>query len=118
MSKTIEQTRDLVLFGIQLSTIIRADLEDGKMSIFEILGLIKLIGPAQTAIEGIEQVPGELLDLDSEEAKEIFDAIREAVGSNLDDERARAIAKDSLDGVQSLLSAIASIRNINPVPAL
>jgi len=110
----IDQTFELVSFGIQLGKLIKSDLEDGKMSVFEIIGLVKLIGPAQRALEGIEQVPVEINDLDSAEAKQLFELIRMAVQEDVSDERARTIAEESLVAVQSLFSAIARIRGINP----
>lgn len=113
MSKTIQQTTDVVLFGITLSKVIKADLADGKFDIIEIAKLVTLYGPAMQAIEGISEVPAELADIDSAEAEQLFGLVRQAFEEDLSDERVLMIVQNAISGVQSFVTAIAQLRNLD-----
>lgn len=114
---TIKETKDVISFGLLASKVLGDDLADGKMSVMELFGLLKLRGPAMEAISGANQIPAELLDLDSAEAAEIIAMIREAVGSHVTSDDAKGIADDSFSAVKAILSLQARIRKVNPPKA-
>ena len=110
----IKELKEVITFGLSVAKVVRADLADGKMSLMEIFGLLKLIGPAQDAFEGIGSIPAEIKDLDSSESTELCELVRQALEQDISDDMALVKANQALSAVQSFLSSIAMFRGINP----
>lgn len=115
---TIKETKDIILFGMFLCKTLRSDLADGKMSVLEIIGLWKVIGPAQDAFSGIANVPKELGDLDEAEIQEVVALVRDYIDGTVTEGVARDIANRSINAVQELLKTVSLIRDIHPVPEI
>jgi hypothetical protein len=75
----IKETKDVLKFGILAEDAIAAAKADGKIG-FEDLGLVVgLVGPLNGAIEGADQIPAELADLDAGEFDELVAVAKETV---------------------------------------
>lgn len=90
----IEETVDVVDFGVSFANAIIASYEDGKLSLGDFQYAIKPIMKAPAAFNGISQVPAELADLDEVER----DAIIQRVKENLEvsSEKAMRIVEKAL----------------------
>lgn len=90
----IEETTDVVEFGIALANSVIKALEDGRITLLDIPGFIVPLTKLPAALSGIEFVPYELNDLQQDE----IDKLKKTVTDNLqvDDERAKLIIEQSI----------------------
>ncbi len=114
--KTIKELKEVIIFGLSVTTILKADLSDGKISLLEMWGLRNLIGPAQEALEGIGEIPAEIIDLDPVESAELCEIVRQVLEQQITDQMALVKANQALSAVQSMLSTVAMFRNIHTNP--
>lgn len=77
----IKETKEVLKFGILAKDVIVAAKADGKINLGDLGLVLPLVGPLNGAIEGAEQIPAELADLDAAEFDELV-----------------ALAKDTVDG--------------------
>lgn len=105
----INESKDLVRFGLLCGKAAAKALEDGKISIFDLRHLVPLLQPLAHAIDGIEQVPAEIRDLSPEEFQELLQTISDEF--ELRDERleeqiqaALTVAKNIAQLAKSLLN--------------
>lgn len=79
--KSIEQTKELFAAALAVSLRIRDSLADGEMGTMDKLKLALEFGPVMKAVEGIEDVPDELYDLDSEEMDQLIAELTGILGA-------------------------------------
>ena len=73
----IEETKDVIEFVAKLGNGIGESVEDGRWTLSDATNFIPAATKVFSAIEGIEKVDNELLDLDEEEKVELVDFIIE-----------------------------------------
>jgi len=88
----IKETKEAMLFGISLAMAIDESTQDG-FQWTDILSLIKPMTKLPTALDGIQEVPSELDDLDENERAELIKAIEELEFAS---EKSEAIAEQAL----------------------
>lgn len=119
MSKGITQTREAVKAASALAIRLIDDLKDGKISIAEGIGFLSDFGVLRDGIAGIQDVPGELADLDDAEREILLADINAALaGAGLShriSDAAEKILRWSYDTIRVFLE----IRNapVSAVPA-
>ena len=75
----IKETKEVLKFGILAKDAIIAAKADGHIG-FEDLGLVVgLVGPLNGAVQGSDQIPAELADLDEGELDELIAVAKETV---------------------------------------
>lgn len=117
MSKpaTITQTRDLIaLFAATVRKVDEAKADDGKISIIEAIGMIGLTPQALAAWRDIDQVAGELADLDGTEADEIIEAVAAVFDRKIEGRDMRRKVDKTLIALHALADAAAEWREVNP----
>lgn len=71
-AKSIKETKELLVFLFTLGKVAKEAKEnDGKFSYLDTVLLMKLLPQVGPALEGIDQVPAEMKDLDSMEVGEL-----------------------------------------------
>jgi hypothetical protein len=96
----IKETKELVLFVAKLSSSIGHAMEDGKLSFLDMAKMVPLLMKAGDALDGIEQIPAELLDLDAAERQELLDAFNSEF--SLPNDKAEAIIEKALGAVAKM----------------
>ncbi len=71
----VKNILELIELGRVSGVVVGEMLEDGKIGLFDLPKLAKLIGPAKDAFEGLANLLPEAKDIDAEEAKKIFEAV-------------------------------------------
>ncbi len=72
---TIKETLEVIDLGLALSGAVVASLKDGKIDSVDVPNLFPLFTVLMPAIEGIDQIPTELSDIDAVELETIKDHI-------------------------------------------
>lgn len=103
----IEETKDVLIFGIDLANAAIEALSDGKLTIGDFPLFIKPIIGLPKALSGIDQVPAELADLSAIEKDEIKTIVQEKLFVN--DEDAAIIAQKAIDVVYGIYDLIKTI---------
>ena len=88
----IKETKEAMLFGISLAMAIDESTQDG-FQWTDILSLIKPMTKLPAALDGIQEIPSELDDLDENERAELIKAIEELKFAS---EKSEAIAEQAL----------------------
>lgn len=91
----IDNLKELVSLVFEMGEAISESLEDGKISIMDaphFVGIFKKIGPA---LEGIDEIPAELADIDDAELDELIDFISEEF--DIDNEELEAKVEEGLE---------------------
>lgn len=109
----IKNIKEVIIFGLTAAKLLKADLSDGRFSLLEIVGLWKLVGPAQDAFKDMGLIPGELKDLSPAERGELVDLVRQVLEQDITDTAALAKAEQALSAVDSVLSTVEMFRGIN-----
>ncbi len=99
---------DLIDFSLQLESMLKDDLSDGKLSLIELVGFVKLIGPVRTLVGEAKEIPTEVSQLSPEDVVMLAGHIVEKLG--VDNAKAQAILAASLSTVSSLLNLVKAIR--------
>ena len=73
-----EDLKQLVIFVCKLAMAFVKTLEDKKFNLLELVNFVPAVAALPGAVEGIENVPLELKDLDDAEKDELVDAVIEA----------------------------------------
>ena len=103
----IEETKDVLVFGIDLANAAIEALSDGKLSITDFPLFIKPIIGLPKALSGIDKVPAELGDLTVIEKDEIIAIVQEKLVVNNED--AAVIAQKSIEVVYRIYDLIKTI---------
>jgi hypothetical protein len=67
----IKETKDIVTLGASLSEAVYHSLKDGRVSFGDYVNFIPVLGDLLPALGGIEEIPGEIVDLDEAEMDEL-----------------------------------------------
>jgi hypothetical protein len=108
LEKGIEETKDVVKFGVSLANAVIKSLEDGKISIGDALNFISPATKTPAAFSGIDKVPAELADLTAEEQQELIITVQSEL--EVTDEKAKAIVTESLKTIVQLYNLVAVIK--------
>jgi len=94
LSFGIEETQEVVDFGISLANAVIKSLADGKVGFSDIPNFVSPVFKLPKALSGIDKVPYELNDIQPEELEQL----KSFVKANLDvaDEKAKEIIDNSL----------------------
>lgn len=109
-------TQDLeeaVDFAFNLADGIEKSLEDGKISLGDSPKFLKSLMSAPKAIEGINNVPVEIADLDEFELARIVDKVKARF--DIDDDNLEIYVEDAFEHAVGLAVAIANIRKLKKV---
>lgn len=79
MEKGIKETKELITLFAMLPKIGAQAMEDGKIGIGDIGLLFELLPILEPAIKNINQVPGELMNLNDEERAELGEHISKKI---------------------------------------
>lgn len=104
----IKELAEVVSFGVTAGVGIKKASEDG-LGVSD-LGLVMALAPqARQALDGLDEIPGELADLSEQEAEELVRIVDEGLAGVLGD-RAEAIVDASLQFVVKAVGLIETIR--------
>jgi hypothetical protein len=74
--KGITETSEFVRFVCALANTVANVLEDGKVKLLELPQLMMLLPKLLPAVQGANEIPGELADLTEEEIKELVELVK------------------------------------------
>ena len=80
----INETKQVVAFGIEFGADIKDSLADGKFTFADAARFLDCFDDLFRAIAGIDQVPSELKDLDEAEAQELATMVKTALKDRFD----------------------------------
>jgi len=84
--KGLKETKEVLDLGFALGGAVKQGLADGKLGLEDMGLLVALIPSLGPAFDGIGDVPAELKDLDSDEAKELLEYAGAKLGAVFSDE--------------------------------
>jgi hypothetical protein len=108
----IEETKDVIEFVAKLGNGIAESVADGKWSFTDVTNFIPSATKVFSAIEGIDKVDDELLDLDEEEKAELIEFVIEQF--DIPQDNAEKIIEEGLDQILNFFMFIKKYF-INPV---
>lgn len=82
----IENVKEVLKLGFAIGKGYKEAMEDGQVDASDIAVVIPIIKEIGPAFDGIKQVPKEIKDLDSEEAKELMSFAAAELGGVFSDE--------------------------------
>lgn len=97
----IKETKELVKFGLVLGKALAEALADGKVDLTDALKFLPVLRELKDAVEGIDQVPTELKDLDDAEKKELLEYIKGEF--DLENDEVEAKCEEALTAATSLV---------------
>lgn len=109
-------TQDLeeaIDFAFNLADAVESSLEDGKISLTDAPKFLKTFMSSAKAIEGINNIPAEIGDLDEEELERIVAKVKERF--DIDDDTLEVYIEDAFEHAVGLAVAIAQIRKLRKV---
>lgn len=108
MKTGIKNTQEIISLAVSLSLAVKGAQADGKINAADVGQLISVVPTIAPALEGINEIPHELKDLDAEELETIKSQVMSAVGQ-ISGEKATRIAQ------HSLTAGIAIIQLVNTI---
>lgn len=93
----IKETKDVFDFGFDLSSAINESLEDGKINLLDAPNFFKVVGSGVSAINGIKNVKRELLNLTSNERRELEEHAINRLGVTVTNEELLDILAESIN---------------------
>ena len=93
----IEETKEVVQFGIALANGIVKTLGDGKVTVSDIPNFISAVMKLPAALNGLEKVPAELDNLTDSEVTELIKLVQDNI--EIDDENAKEIVQLAINAV-------------------
>lgn len=73
--ESVKETKEALQFAIALANAVANGLEDGKIGLEDIGGLLATLQYAEPAIKDISKIKAEMLDLDGDEKNELLDVV-------------------------------------------
>ena len=112
-ARTIQETRGAV------KTLVVVFMEwqrisEGGRSLVETLGMLKHLPDLWQAIQGADQIPAELADLDGLEADELIALCASAINQQIDTQEMRLRIDKILIAFHAIADATAQWRGVNP----
>jgi hypothetical protein len=105
--KPINETADIARFIIAALAAYDDIMDNDKIGLADIPDFLKLMGPAEAALKGIQEVPAEILDLTTQEFDQLVAEIRPALVRLPDD-----VAEEVADEVLTIVKSVVAISNI------
>jgi hypothetical protein len=101
----IKETKEALKFGLMVQETIKAALADGKVDFGDLGLVIPLISSVNVAIEGADQIPDELADLDAGEFDELVEVAKEVI-EDLTPDKYEPVVFAALGVAKALLVAL------------
>lgn len=115
-TRSIIQTQELIAAAAVLILRGRDILTDKKVSFFEIIGLVREWPVLKTAIEGVQDVPTELLDLSADESVQIGEQIAAFMVELGLPHKAGDVTQELVSLASEAVRVWVRIANLPPVP--
>lgn len=104
----IEETKDVILFGVSAANAVIASLkDDGKITVKDFPNLIAPMMKLPAALSGLNYVPAELADLTEVEKDELIQFVK--ANLEVDDAKAQAIIQKSIEAAYSIYNLVKAI---------
>ncbi len=104
----MKETKEVILFLVALTNVLADVLEDKKISLAEAFQFVPVLLKVQPALNGIEGVKDEILNMDEAGKNELVAQIEEDL--EIDNVKAKEIAKQSIDVALAVVEMIRIIR--------
>jgi hypothetical protein len=104
----IQETKEVMVFGVGMAMAIDESTKDG-FQWTDIFNLVPPLTELPVALEGINDVPEEIKDMDDNERKELIEAINDL---DFASDRSEEVAKQALRAGLENLKLVALIREI------
>lgn len=111
----IKETLDVLALGVAFVKRTRETYADGRLTYFEKLSFVALLGESMEALKGISAVPRELADLDEMERDTIKEQVRLICQMRGASYRTQDITDEVLDLAWKLVDVVIRILNMPPV---
>lgn len=106
----IEETKDVVAFGISLTNSVIKSFRDGNINLIDIPFFIEPITKLPSALSGISMVPFEIGDIDKFELQQIISFVKENL--DVDEREAKNIIELSLLMIYDIYDLIKTIKQL------
>ena len=103
----VKETKEVLGFVVPFANSLDLPLQDGFQWFKDLLSLLPASMKLPAAIEGIDQVPAEIDDLDHEERQELFNMIAEL---NFDSDGSEEITERALQTAIAVARLVESVR--------
>lgn len=110
---TIQETKELLKFAIDLSFAGVFAAEDGKLDFKDLRHFIELIDDILPAFKGLSAVPAELEDLSALEMDELVTVVLTELDSTMVREEALFVVKKCLTALKACYEAFLAIRGMH-----
>ena len=110
MKTGFKNTQELIFLLVSLGLAVKNANADGQINAADLGQLITVVPTISPALEGVNQIPHELKDLDAEELETIKSQVISAVGQ-ISGEKATRIAQHSLTAGVALVQLVNTIRS-------
>lgn len=109
--RNIDHITHLASFVARVGSIVQAATEDGKVTLWELLGFLPLLKDVGGAFEDVREAPAELLDLSEDETRQLLHFIETELADGLPlGTDGAAIALASLQALKPLVNLINACR--------
>jgi hypothetical protein len=110
----IKETLDVLALGVAFTKRTREVYGDQKLTFFEKMSFVSLLGETIEALKGISSVPRELADLDEMEKETIKEQVRLLCQQMGVSYRTQDITDEILDTAWQLVTAVIRVLNMPP----
>lgn len=104
----IEETMDVVDFGVDFANAVIKTFEDGKVTPGDIIHFVSPVIKLPSAISGLEMVPAEIENMDEAELQTVVNSVMEKL--NVPEDKAREIVKRSIEAVYSVYQLVKAVK--------
>ena len=104
----IEETKDVVLFGVKFANAIIASFADGKITAGDIMNFINPMFKLPGAMSGLNRVPVELADLDQNELTELIELVMDEL--ECESPKAKKIVEESIRAMFAIFELVKVIK--------
>jgi hypothetical protein len=104
----IVQTKELVHFGLSAGVAVAKALEDGKLSVIDVIKFLPVLKAAKEAFQGLDQIPAELGDLSDVEKAELVDMVK--ADFDLADDKVEAMIEAGFEVALNVLQIVTSFK--------
>ncbi len=104
----IEETKDVVLFGVKFANAIIASFADGKITAGDIMNFINPMFKLPGAMSGLNRVPVELADLDENELTELIELVMDEL--ECESPKAKKIVEESIRAMFAIFELVKVIK--------
>lgn len=100
MQYGIKETKEVLVFGLDLAKAIKGALEDKQLDFSDLPRLFPAFMKSGDALEGLDQIKNELADLSTDEVEQLKQVMRPYLGEIASPDVIKAVS-DTLNAVES-----------------